>query len=224
MRTKRTLSLLLLAALSLAFACAAPASSGTVSLPPSGPAAPSAPAALLEPRLLTLVHPAVVRRGGLAVIRLTFAPGPDDGLGLTVPRADVFASYNIIAEAKLDLPGIAVRPPGLVSQPLEAGRGVTFTWYVQPQETGQVTGTAWFFLRFVPQDGNAGPGGQVPGGAPSVSRGPDRELPVAALPVGFEVVSLAELDGSAARVVGTIGAFLGLLLALPFLAARRRGG
>jgi hypothetical protein len=208
MRIKLTLSLLLLAALSLTFACAAPAPARTVDLFAVPTDLASAPAALLEPRLLTLVHPAVVRVGDLAVIRLTFAPGPEDVLGLTVPRADVFASYTIIAEAKLDLPGLAVRPPGLVSQPLEAGRGVTFTWYIQPQETGQVTGTAWFFLRFAPQAG-----------------GPGSELPVAALPVEFAVVSLAGLDGGAARVVGAIGALIGLLLALPFLAdqvARRK--
>jgi hypothetical protein len=216
MRIKLTLSLLLLAALSLTFACAAPAPARTAVLPAAASAFPSAPAALLEPRLLTLVHPAVVRVGDLAVIRLTFAPGPQDVLALTVPRADVFASYTIIAETKLDLPGIAVRPPGLVSQPLEAGRGVTFTFYVQPQETGQVAGTAWFFLRFAPQAG---------GVAPGESRGPDSELPVAALPVGFVVVSLAGLDGGAARLVGAIGAVIGLLLALPFLlerAARRK--
>ena len=202
MRIKLTLSLFLVAAISLTFACGTPASSRTVSLLPSGLADSSAPAALLEPRLLTLDWPTVIRLGDVATIRLTLMMDADRGLTVTVPLGDVYAGYNVITEAELDLPRLPVRPPGVVSQSLLPGQNITFSWSIRPGEVGRYSGTVWFTLRFVPS-------GQA--------NSPESELPVAALPVEFEVLSLAGLTGGSARLLGTIGTFLGLLLALPFL-------
>jgi hypothetical protein len=67
---------------------------------------------------------------------------------------------------------------------------------------GRYSGTIWFSLRFVPK---------------GEANNPERVLPVAALPVEFEVVSIADLTGGTARLLGIIGTFLGFLLALPFL-------
>jgi hypothetical protein len=210
MRIKLTLSLFLLAAISLTSACGSPISSRTlrqaqgsaVSLPPSGLGDPSAPAALLEPRLLTLDWPKIIRLGDMATIRLTLTVDVDDSLSGTIQLADVYAGYNVIAEAELDLPRLQVHPPGVVSQPLLPGQSITFSWSVRPGEVGRYSGTVWFTLRFVPS-------GQA--------NNPERDLPVAALPVEFDVVSIAGLSGGSARLLGIIGTFLGLILALPFL-------
>jgi hypothetical protein len=202
MRNKITRSLFLLAAISLTFACNIPVPSRTVSTPPSGLADASAPAALLEPRLLMLDWPKVIRLGDVATIRLTLTIDTDGGLTVIVPLADIYTGYTVIAEAELELPRLHVRPPGVVSQPLLPGQNITFSWSVRPEEAGKYSGTVWFTLRFLPI-------GQV--------TRPEGELPVAALPVEFEVVSLAGLTGGSARLLGIIGIFLGLFLALPFL-------
>jgi len=218
MRIKLTLSLFLLAAISLTFACGTPASSRTlrqgfdrlnlpaqgsaVSLSPSGLAVSSGPAALLEPRLLTLDWPKIIRLDDMATILLTLTVDVDGRRSGTIPLADVYAGYNVIAEAELDLPRLQVHPPGVVSQPLLPGQSITFSWSVRPGEVGRYSGKVWFTLRFVPS-------GQA--------NNPESDLPVAALPVEFEVDSIAGLSGGSARLLGIIGTFLGLILALPFL-------
>lgn len=215
MKAQRALLLFLPAAVSLTFACAAPAPLQTVNLPPQEDLADfSAPPALAEPRLLTLVSPAVVRLGDYAVIRLTFAPDPG---GIPAPAtffADAPVFRAAIAEARLEMPGIVVHPPGTLSQPLAAGQSAVFTWRVRPQERGQARGTVWFFLRFVSREGRAETAGQVAGA--------ESRLPVAALPVCFEVVSLVGLSGGEARLLGGAGVFLALLLAFPLLLERLR--
>jgi hypothetical protein len=149
----------------------------------------------------------------MTVIHLTLTMDTNGGIMLAdsggeplrLPLADTDTVYNIIAEAELDLPGAVIRPPGVVSQPLRAGQCIAFSWSIRPEEIGWYHGTAWFTLRIVPQDLD---------GLPDAH---SSEIPVAALPVDFKVVSLVGVTGGQARTLGTIGIFLGFLLGLPFL-------
>jgi hypothetical protein len=165
--------------------------------------------ALLESRLLTMTSPTIIRRGELAIIELTFASVTDSSLGLLPPLPKANKISNILAEAKLELTGTNVRPPGLLSQPLYPSRDISFEWYFHPQEIGIESGTVWLFLRFIPQEEYTN--------SVKIASAPGTQLIVAALPVEFTVISLGVISGSLARVLGIAGLLLAIVLALPLL-------
>src|SRR6202142_3694417 len=125
----------------------------------SAPVAP--PPAIPESRRLTLEYPPKIRTGDSDVIRLTLEV---DTLGNLTPTAeiqgnlitgqvvqipDLYDTDNVIAEARIDLAGVEVRPSEEISEPLLPGQSVTFYWSVRPDTSGTFRGTAWFLLRFV---------------------------------------------------------------------------
>lgn len=189
--------------------------------------------ALLERLTLTLVSPSKIRLGDVAVFRLMVTIDESDPLGLETESpslstimdiGDVFDSYNLIAEARLELPRIFVSPSNVVSQPIRAGQSITFAWSVPANAVGEYEGTAWFFLRFVPKDGEVKATGQdlsddlaSPAGSPQEAV---TELPVAAIPLRVRVVSLWGLNGTTARLIGIVGLLIGFLLSLPHLLDR----
>lgn len=174
------------------------------------------PAGIIETRMLVLDWPARVRLGDVAEIILTVSAvdvsdtlliGNMNGLDLSV-LVDAYAIYSIIAEAKLEIPGSVIRPPGVISQPIRPGQAIIFSWQVLPEGTGQYAGTAWFSLRFFPKE-----------------QGESSDLLtnryyVAAMPLRFEVQSLAGISGELARILGGLGILLGLLTALPSILER----
>jgi hypothetical protein len=177
--------------------------------------------ALLEPLTLTLDSPSIIRLSDAAAIRLTVTIDAHGNVSVATDEAasapvasvsDAFDSYNVIAEARLDLPRMYVQPAGLVSQPLVPGENVTFTWYIRADAVGEHEGMAWLFLRFVPKGDDVQLAGQV--------SDPGSELAVAAMPVQLRVVSFLGMKGSTARIIGTVGLFVGFLLALPLLLDR----
>ncbi len=172
--------------------------------------------ALLEPLTLTLDAPATIRLGDIATIRLTVTIDARGNVSMATNESaaapfagagDVFDSYNVIAEARLDLPHLYASPADLVSRPVRAGQSLTFAWAVRADAVGEYEGTAWFFLRFVPKGEDAELAGQV--------TGPGSELAVAAIPFNLRVVSFFGMKGSAARIVGTVGLLVSILVALP---------
>jgi hypothetical protein len=221
MRIKFMLLIFFIAAVSLTFAAGfiAPHRTAHLSLVESTLA--PGKVALLEPLTLTLDSPSLIRLGDVATIRLTVTIDARGNVSVATDEAastpfasvsDAFNSYHVIAEARLDLPRMYVQPAGLVSQPLRAGQSVAFTWTVRADGVGEYEGTAWFFLRFVPKGDDVESAGQVVGSG--------SELAVAAMPVQLRVVSFLGMKGSTARVIGTVGLFVGFLLALPLLLDR----
>ena len=100
------------------------------------PVAP--PSAITESRRLTLEYPPKIRTGDSDVIRLTLEV---DNFGNLTPTAEVqgnfvtggvvqipnlYDTHNVIAEARLDLAGLEVRPSDMISEPLLQGQSVTF--------------------------------------------------------------------------------------------------
>jgi hypothetical protein len=178
---------------------------------PSEPALVSPPPAILEPRRLTLEYPPKIRTGDSDVIRLTLEV---DTLGNLTPTAEIqgnlvtgqvvqipnlYDTDNVIAEARVDLAGVEVRPSEEISETLSPGQSVTFYWSVRPETSGTFRGTAWFLLRFVDK----------------VS-GVETEKAISAQPVQIEAASFLGLNGSIARTAGGIGSLIGAILGIPF--------
>jgi hypothetical protein len=228
MNRRRSLLLLAgLAILSFAWSCSeAPGASvpatpaGSVSTLPvttqmaatAAPAVSPQPPAILERRFLTLEYPPAIRSGDSDVIRLTLDV---DRTGYVTPTAlyeghattgqpvefpDLYDTYNVLVFARLDMAGVAMQPNGEAVTALARGQSVYFTWSVAPLAAGTFRGTAWVGLRFVPKEG-----------------GEMSERMLAALPLETRTSTLFGLNGSDARIAGTVGTFLGTVLGFPFL-------
>lgn len=176
--------------------------SQTVEMPPAVP----------EQRLLTLDFPSAIRAGDSDVVRLTLELGgdgsltptvsivgkPTQGQGLSIPN--VYDTHNVLAEARLDMAGVDIRPGATISETLLPGQKVTFYWSVLPAEVGKYKGTVWFFLRFIPKDG-----------------GVESRQALSAQLIEIESTSFFGIKAGLARWLGMAGTFLSAVLGLPFL-------
>ncbi len=165
--------------------------------------------AILETRRLTLEWPPTIRAGDSDVVRLTLEVDAEGKLtptamieghetrGETVYIPDVYATHNVFAEARLDMAGVEVSPNELTSQSLLRGRSVTFYWSVSPKEVGTYRGTVWLYLRFLP-----------------IEAGVESQRALSAQVIEINAINLIGLGGTAARVLGGIGAVVGSLLGL----------
>jgi len=169
--------------------------------------------AIPESRRLTLEFPPLMRTGDSVRIRLQLEVDDRGNLtptavvegnvvtGEVVEIPNLYETHFVIAEARLDMAGMEVQPPGAISEPLTQGQSVTFYWSVRPEESGKYEGTAWLHLRFVPRDG-----------------GEESRIPVSVQFLEIEAKSfLGFLSGGAARGVGALGSVIGSVLGFPFV-------
>ena len=175
------------------------------------PGAPQPAPAIPESRRLTLEYPPRIRSGDSDIVRLTLevdtlgnitptAETPGNVVtGQTVQVPNLYDTHSVIAEARLDLAGVDVRPSEEVSSPLLPGQSVTFYWSVHPNTSGTFRGTAWLFLLFVDK----------------VTKEESR-IPLAAQTVEISTMDLLGLNGSLARTAGGIGSIVGAVLGFPF--------
>lgn len=182
-----------------------------VSETPPEAGTPSPQPAIPEQRRVTLEFPPKMRVGDSDVIRLTLevdnlgnvTPTAQIGgnviVGKTVQIPNLYETYYVTVQARLDMAGMEVRPPEMISEPLEPGQSATFYWSVRPQGTGRYRGTAWLFLQFVDK---------VSGQA--------SQIVVSAQPVEMEAVSFFGLSADLARTTGAIGSFIGGIVGFPF--------
>ena len=189
----------------------APAAIATRVAQPTQAASVQLPPAVPEARLLTLEYPSAIRAGDSDVVRLTLEV---DDLGHLTPTVsvagnttqgqvvlipDVYETHNVVAEARLDLAGVDVKPEGLVSEPLVRGQKVTFYWSIQPAEIGHFKGTVWFYLHFVPR-----------------GAGEESRQALSAQTIEIDSTALLGLKAGWARWLGLAGTFFGSLLGFPF--------
>ncbi len=179
-----------------------------------GESAPETPQpAIPESRRLTLEFPPVIRTGDSARIRLQLEVDAQGNLtptavvegnvvtGEVVQIPNLYETHNVIAEANLDMAGVQVQPPGIISEPLSQGQSVTFYWSLRPAESGKYEGTVWLHLRFVPKGG-----------------GEESRIPVSAQFLEIESKSfLGFLNGGTARGIGALGSIVGSVLGFPFV-------
>ena len=173
-----------------------------VSTPSAEPGVP--PPAAPEARLLTLQWPATLRQGDanrFVVLRLAVAQDGavtptvslegDESQDEPVLIPDVYDTHNVMAEARLDIAGLAVAPDDLVSLSLRPGETVEFRWNVRASEIGTYRGTVWLYLRFLPLDG-----------------GPESREALKAMDIEIEAVNFLGIGGPAARLMGAAGVFI----------------
>ena len=153
--------------------------------------------AVPETRSLSVDYPLAIRAGEADRMRLTVEM---DKQAQAAGIPNVYDTHDVLAEARLEMGGMQVRPPDTVSEPLFPGQSVTFFWSVLPTETGRFKGTLWFYLRFVPKNG-----------------GPEVRQAISAQEIEIESTTLFGLRAEAARGLGLAGAFFSTLLDLPFL-------
>ena len=179
---------------------------------PSEPELSGPPPAIPESRRVSLEYPPSMRAGDSDVIRLTLEV---DTLGNLTPTAEIqgnvisgqtveipnlYDSHNVIAEARLDLAGVEVRPAEVTSEPLLPGQSATFYWSVRPVSAGTYRGTAWLFLRFIDK----------------TTKEESRTV-VSAQTVQISATNLFGITGNAARTAGGLGSVVGAVLGLPFI-------
>jgi hypothetical protein len=179
---------------------------------------PARPTAIVQPaiheaRRLTLEWPPVIRAGDSDVVRLTLEIDDEGQLtptaeigghqttGQTVYVPDVYSTHNVVAVARLDMAGMEVRPTESVNQPLRPGESVTFYWSLHPDDVGVYRGTVWFYLRFVPLNGDP----------------PGQDEAISSQLIEIDVVSFFGIKAGPTRWMGVAGTFVGTVLGFPFL-------
>ena len=177
---------------------------------PQEPAATVLPV-IPERRRITLELPSQIRSGDSDVVRLTLEV---DDLGNITPTAqfeenvvtgevveipNLYATHNVVAEAKFDIAGLQVSPPELISQTLSKGQSLNYYWSVRPTEVGIYRGTIWFYLRFVDK----------------VS-GEESRKTISAQIVEIEAVNVLGLPVNLVRTAGGVGSVIGGIVGFPF--------
>jgi len=178
-----------------------------------GESEPQPVPAIPEYRRLTLEFPPVMRTGDSIRIRMQLEVDDQGNItptaivegnvvtGEVVEIPNLYETHYVTAEARLDMAGMEVQPPGLISEPLNPGQSVTFYWSVRPQESGKYEGTVWLHLRFKPKDGGA-----------------ESSMPISIQFLTIEARSFMGLfSGGMARGVGAVGSILGSVLGFPFV-------
>lgn len=182
-----------------------PPPTGTLEAVASEPAFP-------EYRRLTLEYPSRIKAGAESdIIRLTLEV---DTLGNITPTAEIggnvvegevieipnlYETHNVAVEARYDVAGLEVRPPGSTIQPLKQGEAATFYWSIGAQEVGTYRGTIWVYLNFE-----------------DLSSGEKSRKPVSAQIIEIEAVDFFGFSTNFVRTSGVVGSVLGLVAGFPF--------
>jgi hypothetical protein len=144
---------------------------------------------------------------------VTLRPGGSGTVGLEMQFGDLAAGsmgqinpkeYHLVAESRLEVPGMQVLPPDLTSRGLPDSGNLSFFWELNPHQEGNFQGNLWLFLNLVPANGD------------ELER-----LPVLARSIDIHVASILGMQINLARWVGAGGIIIGLLtiLASKFLAS-----
>jgi hypothetical protein len=124
--------------------------------------------------------------------------------GEVVEIPNLYETHFVVAEARLDMAGMEVQPPGMISEPMTPGKAVTFYWSVRPEKSGRYEGTAWLHLRFIPMI--------------ILNGEQETRIPVSVQFLEIESRSfLGFLNGGTARGIGALGSLLGSVLGFPFV-------
>lgn len=192
-----------------------------IDLPPDGilptqPAGQTVQPTIPESRRLTVEFPPEMRTGDSARIRMQLEVDDQGNItptaivegnvitGEVIEIPNLYETHLVVAEARLDMAGMEVQPPGVISEALMPGRSVTFYWSVRPKESGRYEGTAWLYLRFIPLT--------------SINGEQESRITVSVQFLEIQAKSfLGFLKGSAARGIGALGSLVGSIIGFPFV-------
>jgi hypothetical protein len=113
---------------------------------------------------------------------------------------EMFASYNLVAEGRVDavLPGLM--PSGSIRQPIHYGDPIAFRWTLYPQQSGVYEGKFWIYLNLVNKD-----------------VGTDERIALLAYPFVINSQSFFGLKTGYVLGTGAFFVFLSLLLNVDFI-------
>lgn len=103
--------------------------------------------------------------------------------------------FTELAEARLELPKLDVKPLGTVGQPYRRGEEVVFYWNVTSILGGDFKGSIWVYVA-----------------NKSIARDLASRYPIAVQPIELHWRDLFGLSGKSARYAGVIGLIIGILL------------
>lgn len=186
------------------------------SLPDTGGGGEEPQPAIPESRRLTLEFPPVMRTGDSTRIRLQLEVDDQGNItptavvegnvvtGEVIEIPNLYETHLVVAEARLDMAGMEVQPPGTISEPLTPGKSVTFYWSVRPEDSGRYEGAAWLHLRFIPMT--------------DINGEQESRIPISVQFLEIEAESfLGFLNGGTARGIGALGSLIGSVLGFPFV-------
>ncbi len=169
-------------------------------VPTAEPAQPTIVPVFPEQRLITLEWPGGIRVGDSDIVRLRLEV---DEAGQITPTAffedhqvqaelveieSLYDTHVIRAEARLEILGLEISPPGTTDRRLLPGEPVEFSWTLRPEATGTYRGTVWLMVRYFPMDG-----------------GEEMEKTLFSRPLEINGQNLLGLGGQAARLLGLLG-------------------
>jgi hypothetical protein len=153
---------------------------------------------LPEKRMIHLTFSPVMRAGETQTVELDLVTEGETA------SASLYQEYNVVLEARLELPFADVRPANLVSTALVEGGDATFYWEVNPRQVSDLQGTVWLYLRLIRKAG-----------------GKETRKPVSAQLIEISSKSLLGWTGSEVRIAGSVGLLLGLALGVLLLGVSR---
>lgn len=99
---------------------------------------------LPESRAASLSLPLNLRLEEEARAHLLFSSA--DSASPNLPAA--WGECNPVAEARLEIPGLNLRPQGAVREPLTPGKNAVFYWSLYAAQAGEYEGKFWLYLTF----------------------------------------------------------------------------
>jgi hypothetical protein len=165
--------------------------------------------AIPENRTLVLEWSPRLRVGDVSFLRVKLdndqeeIPSPTTDAGGGDPGVEMYAEpnlpplQNVIVEARLDMAGMQYAPSGEISESLRQGQPLMFLWSVRAPKIGIYRGTVWLHVRYLPLSGE----GEI------------RKV-LSAPRVETESINFLGLGGTAARIMGSVGLAVGVMLGL----------
>ena len=150
-----------------------------------------------------LVSPGYIPLGHKGSMRLVFEQdSASTGSDLWVNTS---APYNIVVEARAEIPSAGTIPSGQLTRVLEPGRPVEFVWQISPQSEGTLDGRVWLYLRYIPRNG-----------------GTSLDKPLSVHPLSIRSVTLFGRTADQVKLLALMAFALGAVLALPYIILRSR--
>ncbi len=132
--------------------------------------------------------PLQLRLGETAIIELWIREKDSVDAGQAEELEKLYAEYQPIAQARLELVGAEFAPQGQISQAMEMSKVKHFFWQIQAVEPEVMVGTMWLHILYLPL---------------STEKGEERRL-ILAYPLELPVRNLAGLGVLPVQVIGIV--------------------
>jgi hypothetical protein len=155
---------------------------------------------------LNLTWPSQIRKGDVGSLRLEF-----DSAELGIGGIDVIdnetskfgvihqlsfsSSDHTLVETRLELPGLQIGPGEELIQPIRIGEKITFNWQIKSDESGEIDGELWIYLKTLSESG-----GEV------------HRLPISVLNFKLQFIDLFGMTRRMTRIIGIIGISFALIM------------